>query len=156
MALVFRHTVQGFPPLPEIQNLLIASQETGKLLCSLDAVAAPLVQCGFVYGDCLCGKVQLFQVADGFLLFVYISKAEDGEGNVPAVVSELCQLFKYTVDGVIVVGGEKHGLFIEKCGQQGIENGIGLACSRRPLDIGYGVFHGIVDGKELIQIDASV
>ena len=36
---------------------------------------------------------------------------------------------KYTVDGVIVVGGEKHGLFIEKCGQQGIENGIGLACS---------------------------
>ena len=57
---------------------------------------------------------------------------------------------------MIVVGSKKHSLFIEEGRHDGVENGVGFTRAGRALDIGHRVFHGIVDGQQLVHVDPLV
>ena len=66
------------------------------------------------------------------------------------------ELIKYAVNGSIVIGRKKDGFVIEKSGHQRIDDGIGFPGTGWSLNIGKGIFHGIVNCQKLIQIDVPV
>ena len=93
---------------------------------------------------------------DGLSDFLRISQPQGGERYLLPLVLHVHQLLEDGVDGMVVIGGEQHCPLVEKGRDDGVDDGIGLACARRALDVGYGVFHGVVDGQELVQIDLAV
>ena len=66
------------------------------------------------------------------------------------------QGFKDGINGMVVVGGEQHGLVVEICRDNGIQYRIGLASAGRALYVGHRIVHGIINGKQLVKIHLSV
>ena len=101
--------------------------------------------------------IQLPYVIQGIQYPVVAAKPYHGEGNRPLVtVRNTLQFLTDTVNGMIIIGNEKHGSLIEKSRNNGIDNRVCLARAGRPLNICQGIFHGIVDGQKLIHINLSV
>lgn len=53
---------------------------------------------------------------------------------------------------MVVIRSKQHGPPVKISGGNGIDDGIGFSGSRRTLDIGKRILHGIVDRQKLIQI----
>ncbi len=66
------------------------------------------------------------------------------------MIAETAQLIEHTVHRVVIVGGEEHGPFIKKGCDDRIDDRPGLSGAWGTLDVGQGIFHGIVDRQELV------
>ncbi len=151
-AFIFQHPADGFSAFFQIQQFLISAQQIRKFPGPFNSVIPVPVQGGrenfngyglFIY--CL----DMFQ---RFLHFLTVSKTQHRKGNGFVLVFHGQQFFHHSVDGVIVIRHKQHGLFIEKGRDNGVDYGAGFSGSRRPLDIGNGIFHGVIDGQKLVQI----
>ena len=87
---------------------------------------------------------------DGFPDFIHVSHTQDGKGDWLSPVFQFKEFLEYIADRVVVIGSEKNRLLIEESGHNGIDDSIGLAGAGRALDIGSGIFHGVVDRQKLV------
>ena len=88
--------------------------------------------------------------------FSGIAQPNHGERYSLALVPQGSHFFIDFIDRVVVAGNEKNCTFIEECRYDGVHNGVRLTCSRRPLNVGQRVFHGIVDCQKLVEIHFPV
>ena len=72
------------------------------------------------------------------------------------MVFHIQELLKHAVDRMVIIRGKENRPFVKKGRYNGIDNGICLAGAGRPLNICHRVFHGVVDGKKLVQIDPLI
>ena len=110
-------------------------------------VVLPPVQGTLEYGNPLSLFIQFPDIPYGLPDLVHISQPQDGEWNPLPLILHGCQLLEHRIDRVIVIGSKKYRLFVEKGSDDGVEDGIGLPCAGRALDVGHRVLHGIVDGQ---------
>ena len=142
--------------LLQLKLLLMPAKKLRELSGPLNPVFTVPLKSASIDSDIHGRLIQPFNMLQRLLHLVVISEPYHGKRDLFSTVRERLQPGTDAVDRVIVIRCEKHCLLVKKRSDYGIHNGAGLACAGRPLNIGEGMLHGIVDGKELIQIDPPV
>ena len=71
-------------------------------------------------------------------------------------IRDILQLFAHPINRMIIIRSKQNGLLVKKGCYQCIDDRIGFPGSRRSLDIGKRIFHRIMNGQKLIQIDLLI
>ncbi len=100
--------------------------------------------------------MQGLHVSNSFFYLLGISKAEGRKRDYISPVFQTGKFFKNTVNRMIVIRRKQHGFLIKKGSYDRIDYGIRLAGSRRSLNIGNRIFHGVINCQKLIQIDILI
>ena len=142
--------------LLQFQDLFVPLQQLRQPAGLHGALLAAAVQRGLKNLHVLALPVQRAHGLDGLFRHVVVAQPQNGKGNGLPAKGQALQLVHHAIDGMVVVGGEQHRLFVEKGGDQNVQNGAGLAGARRPLHIGQRIAQGVVHGKQLVQIHMVV
>ena len=136
----------------QVQYLIISLQQLCQLRCALDRLISFLVKRGIVYGNVLRLLIQDADFIERLADHSLIAEADHWKRNWSSLIPQLAHLLVYFVNRMVVVGCKQYRTLIEESRHDGVHDGIGFTGSRRPLNVGQRIPHGVVDGKELVQV----